>query len=257
MRFDSRSSRLAVRLLAPAILVAPLLTACFHSAGIQLLLSGDFCQLPPVVESGSNGGAVFCFQAKSWARTITNVIELDRVFRQSVRACLLACCWLTAPAPVVGVLLTGLFAAADRWCLMPDACVQDSAFVSVLSELRNGQCPPHAKVMLSACVGRKLRTDDGIVPTRLYATKASVAEENERNLRELKTEAVAFMAQDSGQEPHLGTIKKNCPVPEELQLKVGAQGETDPCFGFHPAFCVASLYLPRSLLTRCSLVVQQ
>lgn len=46
--------------------------------GIQLLLSGDFLQLPVVGEYDS-----FCFDAETWSICIKNIIYLDQNFRQS------------------------------------------------------------------------------------------------------------------------------------------------------------------------------
>jgi len=49
--------------------------------GMQVILVGDFLQLPPV---GKNGQAVtFCFDSKSWKRVIKLHVELKHVFRQS------------------------------------------------------------------------------------------------------------------------------------------------------------------------------
>ena len=45
--------------------------------GIQLILTGDFLQLP-VVNSDD-----FCFEAKSWRRCVTNIINLTEIMRQS------------------------------------------------------------------------------------------------------------------------------------------------------------------------------
>ena len=45
--------------------------------GIQLVLCGDFFQLPPVER-----GAKFCFDAKCWARAIHQCFRLNRVYRQ-------------------------------------------------------------------------------------------------------------------------------------------------------------------------------
>jgi ATP-dependent DNA helicase PIF1 len=49
--------------------------------GLQLLLSGDFLQLPPVDRVG--GKIKFCFMAQSWSRVVNEVVVLDRVFRQN------------------------------------------------------------------------------------------------------------------------------------------------------------------------------
>ena len=45
--------------------------------GIQLILTGDFLQLPPVLGTG------FCFESKNWTACVHEVIELDSVFRQA------------------------------------------------------------------------------------------------------------------------------------------------------------------------------
>lgn len=46
--------------------------------GIQILLCGDFFQLPPVGEPKR-----FCFESKMWARGIHETVELRKIFRQS------------------------------------------------------------------------------------------------------------------------------------------------------------------------------
>ena len=48
--------------------------------GIQLVITGDFFQLPPVPESGRQ--ARFCFDASAWASSIDHTIGLHHVFRQ-------------------------------------------------------------------------------------------------------------------------------------------------------------------------------
>ena len=49
--------------------------------GIQLIVCGDFLQLPPVIKHGES--KKFCFQAKSWSTCIHKTIELIEVKRQS------------------------------------------------------------------------------------------------------------------------------------------------------------------------------
>jgi len=44
--------------------------------GIQLIISGDFCQLPCVGENR------FCFEAKTWNKCITKTIYLEEIIRQ-------------------------------------------------------------------------------------------------------------------------------------------------------------------------------
>ncbi|GFT70693.1 ATP-dependent DNA helicase PIF1 [Nephila pilipes] len=49
--------------------------------GIQLILSGDFLQLPPVSKKGQN--RLFCFQSDAWRNSIDVNIELHMVKRQN------------------------------------------------------------------------------------------------------------------------------------------------------------------------------
>lgn len=51
----------------------------------QLVISGDFTQLPPVPERDSKNGmssVVFAFQAKSWNACMDRPVLLKKVFRQ-------------------------------------------------------------------------------------------------------------------------------------------------------------------------------
>lgn len=50
--------------------------------GIQLILCGDFLQLPPVVEKGKTGKR-FCFQSSCWEKCIELCFELKQVHRQT------------------------------------------------------------------------------------------------------------------------------------------------------------------------------
>ena len=51
--------------------------------GIQLVLLGDFFQLPPVLDNTEANAQKFCFQSKLFKENVTNVIELTKVFRQT------------------------------------------------------------------------------------------------------------------------------------------------------------------------------
>ena len=48
--------------------------------GIQLVITGDFFQLPPVPDYGRE--AKFTFEAESWNRCVGHTIKLSSVFRQ-------------------------------------------------------------------------------------------------------------------------------------------------------------------------------
>ena len=64
----------------------PTLFHCEHThSALQLVLSGDFCQLPPVPSKDSQGAPIpstFAFDAQSWDRCVGRPICLKKVFRQ-------------------------------------------------------------------------------------------------------------------------------------------------------------------------------
>lgn len=50
--------------------------------GIQLILCGDFLQLPPVVKQNIPNTKKFCFQTQAWERCVQLTYELKQVHRQ-------------------------------------------------------------------------------------------------------------------------------------------------------------------------------
>ena len=59
----------------------------------QLVLSGDFCQLPPVPDRREDGTLVystFAFEARTWPICMGKPVVLHQVFRQSEKSQLLS-----------------------------------------------------------------------------------------------------------------------------------------------------------------------
>jgi hypothetical protein len=92
---------------------------------------------------------------------------------------------------------------------------------SMLNELRKGICTPATEGLIRATANRALDASDGIQPTRLYSHKADVDQENRRNLEAIKAPAQIFEAHDTGQNPQLEVLTRNCVAPRELVLKKG------------------------------------
>jgi len=49
----------------------------FPFGKIQLILVGDFCQLPPVGKV-----AKYCFEAQTWLKCIPKTVNLTQIYRQ-------------------------------------------------------------------------------------------------------------------------------------------------------------------------------
>lgn len=124
--------------------------------GIQLVISGDFCQLPPVPDSW-NGRPVpvkFAFEADTWQRCMGRPVVLRHVFRQ-----------------------------------------KDEAFVGMLNEMRMGSMS-FETITAFQKLGRPIVYVDGIEPAELYPTKNEVEIANMSRLNELGSEPVPFCAID-------------------------------------------------------------
>lgn len=129
--------------------------------GLQLIIVGDFLQLPPVSASTSNGfeNVRFCFQSSVWEAAGLNteggMVDLNTVVRQN----------------------------------------EDDNFVDMLNSLRRGITTPALLQELEKCVvGRKPLPNDGIVPTKLYCTNKDVDRENQQRLADLKEDDIKIEA---------------------------------------------------------------
>lgn len=169
--------------------------------GIQLVLSGDFFQLPPVGGSKQNRGAgggggfggtpapkKFAFKAKCWPKAVHKCIELTQVFRQA-----------------------------------------DNAFVTVLNEIRWGRVSAESAAMLQDRWAATCETaDKDIKPTKLHTHRADVESENSEQLKLLPGETAVYKASDTAygganSQGNLIMLDASCPAAKEVKLKVGAQ----------------------------------
>eukprot|EP01138_Halocafeteria_seosinensis_P010380 gb/GECG01010598.1/.p1 GENE.gb/GECG01010598.1/~~gb/GECG01010598.1/.p1 ORF type:complete len:215 (+),score=13.44 gb/GECG01010598.1/:1-645(+) len=165
-------------------------TTINHLVEFNLFSVVTFFQLPPVGLSGRKGGrevdpAHFCFESKSWKMCIQRSIVLDQIFRQ-----------------------------------------KDQAFVNILNEIRKGRVSEEAERQLQSAgkVVKQLReSNSDIKPTLLYALNRDVDRINETELQKCKGEEKAFVAKDTGQQPFVDQLKRNCTAPETLRLRIGAQ----------------------------------
>lgn len=157
--------------------------------GIQLILCGDFFQLPPVVKQ--DRGNIFeaknkpppnrfCFQSKSWRNCIQLSFELRQIYRQ-----------------------------------------KDPKFVEILNSIRIGRVTPEMTDRLLATAKQRIESD-GIVATQLCSHTKDADFINQNKLASLASAEKVFEATDS--DVYLTkTLDSQLPVPHKLVLKIGAQ----------------------------------
>jgi ATP-dependent DNA helicase PIF1 len=122
--------------------------------GIQLLLVGDFYQLPPVITkaetAASQSKKIFAFQSSLWDAIIDTTVELRQIKRQA-----------------------------------------DERFQDLLTAARFGRLEPRHEEMLRACIGRPWQKNQ-IKPTLLFSRRYEVDKINQANLAALKGERHSY-----------------------------------------------------------------
>lgn len=170
--------------------------------GIQLVLCGDFLQLPPVTKGRSASyECEFCFASRAWRKINPRVFILRTLFRQHA----------------------------------------DQQFATVLNELRLGQLSQdsiHTMMSISHSTravfvstgeqgDQRLVDDQGMNAeerragrTVLRSTNIVVRSINERCFDDLNTDIHMFTAVTGGAQPHL---LDQCPAEKEIALRVGSR----------------------------------
>lgn len=162
--------------------------------GLQLIVVGDFMQLPPVRTVTEFENKNFCFQSDVWEAAGLNTgqgtVYLEKVVRQD-----------------------------------------DEEFVKYLNEVRVGILSPAFQRQLQMCMPPfKPKPNNGIIPTKLYATNKQVDNENFQHLLALPGQTVTMVAQDKwktlpAKSSMVAMFKDGVEklIPEKIDLKIGAQ----------------------------------
>jgi ATP-dependent DNA helicase PIF1 len=179
--------------------------------GIQLILCGDFFQLPPV---GLGASLHLCFKAKAWQQLFhpaededgdQRLFVLDKVFRQ-----------------------------------------KDSFFLGMLHEMRRGEVSENTRKILTKKVADDYRRERerialledtnslsqmsqsqaaaaNIKPTKLFSRNVDVDQINTEELGKIRDREFTYAACDEGAEKYLKQLRNGSKIPESITLKVGAQ----------------------------------
>ncbi|XP_018334205.1 ATP-dependent DNA helicase PIF1 [Agrilus planipennis] len=151
--------------------------------GIQLILCGDFFQLPPVVKKDANSKIPkvrFCFQTPVWKKCIQISYELTQVHRQN-----------------------------------------DMKFIDILNNIRVGNITSEISEKLLA-TSKQVIEQNGILATRLCSHTQDADSINQSKLSNLPGDSKVFEAEDSDKSMSY-ILDQQTTVPSTLVLKVGAQ----------------------------------
>ena len=152
--------------------------------GVQVVMVGDFLQLPPVVQQEHRPllhalgyKSPFAFSAHVLQRTPVSIVSLEQVYRQ-----------------------------------------EEKEFIELLRRIRIGESATEVVDILNTkCLGHHRA---GVTPLLLTPTRAAADSYNQAGLAALPGEPIFFHAEITGK---LEIEKDRLPVPEHLELRVGAR----------------------------------
>ena len=183
--------------------------------GVQLIIVGDFFQLPPVIAFDTNGGGGghsnynnnkstkrFCFQSTAWLNGRFKMVNLEENFRQS----------------------------------------KDDVFRGILSNVRRGILSAEDEKILRTRIVKPLSYKDGPedgIPshvTRIFSRKVAVEERNNKELNKIDGPKCSYKGYfydafppkningegGKSQQPYVHPLLKSIPTAEVIELKKGA-----------------------------------
>ncbi len=155
--------------------------------GLQVVLCGDFFQLPPVTQYHSRDSVdvsdddpFFAAEASAFRQAQVRVCYLDTQYRHN-----------------------------------------DDALTAILNALRSGDIDENIVRSLRRRIGAPLN-NSSVVPTRLYTHNVDVDAINAKHLQALETEGRRYVMSHYGREHLAQALMRSCLAPQELVLRIGA-----------------------------------
>lgn len=192
--------------------------------GLQLVMCGDFFQLPPVTKNNSLDPPTlafmekvkkYAFESDQWKACVPNTYTLTEVFRQVGDASFVAMLneiRLGKPSPATIQALNSRIASSAT--INSSLSRGSPASISVTSQKGAWQTKELAPAPI-------------IEPTRLFSKKNEVLAYNMQRLRLLPGNTVSMLSEDkvgeSGNTSALKTLADHCPATRSIEVKIGAQ----------------------------------
>lgn len=179
-----------------------------HFGGIQIVVCGDFFQLPPI---GVNSREVakktnYCFNSEVWGKLFSHsdgMIVLDKVFRQKEQQFL----------DMLNELRRGII--TDKTHNMLQNKCNKTAYEEQMKSREDSKRDAIEKSDESIEVE--------IIPTKLFPTNKDVEITNERELNKLPGEVEVYHHTSEGLPESKRQLLQGMKSPQILELKVGAQ----------------------------------
>ena len=152
--------------------------------GIQVVVAGDFFQLPPIGSKGESNREKFAFMSEAWLDAKFHICYLSEQHRQ-------------------------VSEAANGGLDLDD----------ILNQIRRQEVTFEAIAALEATYDQ----DVDIKRTRLYTHNLNVNKINDKELAALEGETMRFEATSTGDSKLVETLKKTVRTQDDLVLKVGAK----------------------------------
>lgn len=196
--------------------------------GIQLIVSGDFLQLPPV-DTKEKAKTMPCWACGHESKRIKQTRDF-----QCLHATLSKDCgrkwdhterYAFEPDPI----------GVNRWDLCRFSTHEltevrrqrDPVFIGMLHRLRVGRLTASDVVMIKELERPLDKTADGVIATRLYPHRSSATATNRRYYRKLDGPEYVYDADDRCSGPSgeyiLTQLRKNVQLDEKVLLKTGTQ----------------------------------
>ncbi|WP_296192412.1 MULTISPECIES: AAA family ATPase [unclassified Psychrobacter] len=152
--------------------------------GIQVVVAGDFFQLPPIGSEGETNREKFAFMSEAWLEAKFHICYLSEQHRQ-------------------------VSEAANGGLDLDD----------ILNQIRRQEVTFEAVAALEATFDQNV----DIKRTRLYTHNLNVNKINDKELAALDGEMMRFEATSTGDSKLVETLKKTVRTQDDLVLKVGAK----------------------------------